>query len=153
MAAWGSKDIGLCADKRRPRYKVGDILYIRETWAPGCMGGYIYKAGHEYAERLTELKQWKPSIHMLKEAARIFIEITAVKAERIQDITEEDARAEGLSEKRLPGVVPEDCGAVLVSARGKFHALWDKLNAKAGHGWEKNDWVFAYTFRRIEAED
>lgn len=126
-----------------PRYDVGDILWVRETWAPGCMGGYIYKAGHEYADRLEELKQWKPSIHMPKDAARIYLKVTDVKVERVADITEEDAIAEGMSNTLVDG-------AVFISAKGKFHVLWDELNAKRGYGWELNPWVWAYRFERYE---
>ena len=126
-----------------PRYDVNDILWVRETWAHGCMGGYIYKAGHEYADRLSDLKQWKPSIHMPKDAARIYLKVTYVKGERLNDISEEDAIAEGMSETLVDG-------AVFISAKGKFHVLWDELNAKRGSGWESNPWVWAYRFEIYE---
>jgi len=132
---------------------VGDILWVRETFCEvpyehnhvPIKGGYItipkyaYKADSE--RDYTGI--WKPSIHMPREAARIFLQVTNVRVERLQDITEEDAIAEGMSKTLVDGVT-------FISAKGKFHALWDTLYAKRGHPWENNDWVWVYEFMRIE---
>lgn len=88
-----------------PRYQPGDILYVRETWARisdwtdvdpevGIPDGYIYKA--DWMDG-AEAPKWRPSIHMPKDAARLFPLVNADRVERLQDITEEDARAEGFS--------------------------------------------------------
>jgi len=132
---------------------VGDILWVRETFCEvpyehnhvPIKGGYItipkyaYKADSE--RDYTGI--WKPSIHMPREAARIFLQVTNVRVERLQDITEEDAIAEGMSKTLVDGVT-------FISAKGKFHALWDTLYAKRGHPWENNPWVWVYEFMRIE---
>jgi hypothetical protein len=137
----------------KPKYQPGDILWVRETFCEvpyehnhvPIKGGYItipkyaYKADSE--RDYTGI--WKPSIHMPREAARIFLQVTNVRVERLQDITEEDAIAEGMSKTLVDGVT-------FISAKGKFHALWDTLYAKRGHPWENNPWVWVYEFMRIE---
>ena len=84
----------------RPRYNEGDILYVREAYAVAVCemcepqrSGYIYRASTD--PRYDNIK-WKPSIHMPKSAARIFLKVTAVRLERLQDITEQDAEREGI---------------------------------------------------------
>lgn len=86
----------------KSRYKPGDYLYVREAWAEveGCYGVLfiIYKAdGNQYADDDHKFTGWCPSIHMPKEAARIFLKVTGVRAERLQDISEEDAKKEGIA--------------------------------------------------------
>jgi len=134
-------------------YPPGARLWVRETFCEvpyehnhvPIKGGYItipkyaYKADSE--RDYTGI--WKPSIHMPREAARIFLQVTNVRVERLQDITEEDAIAEGMSKTLVDGVT-------FISAKGKFHALWDTLYAKRGHPWENNPWVWVYEFMRIE---
>lgn len=141
--------------RHKPIYSAGDILWVRETWAE-VFGNIEYRAdfsddeNHYRAKRYGKvIARWRPSIHMPREAARIFLHVTNVRVERLQDIAENDARAEGCREIRLPGIVPEDCGAVLVSARGRFHALWDSLSAKRGYGWDTNPWVWVIEFERV----
>jgi hypothetical protein len=138
------------------RYKVGDILYVRETWSihecVKCQAGIPALGGEckcEYVYRTnygaTDFR-WKPSIHMPKEAARIFLKVTDVRVERLQDITEEGAIAEGMSKTLVDGVV-------FISAKGNFHVLWDSLNIKRGYGWEDNPWVWVIEFERVEVEN
>ncbi len=87
-------------------YQVGDILWVRETWAKisdwtdvdpgaGIPDGYIYKADWDGEES----PKWRPSRYMPKAAARIFLEVTSVRGERVQDITEEDVKKEGFYSK------------------------------------------------------
>jgi hypothetical protein len=80
---------------------------------------------------------------MPREAARLWLEVKSARPERLQAITEEDATAEGMSKTLVDGVT-------FISAKGKFHALWDTLYAKRGYPWENNDWVWVYEFMRIE---
>jgi hypothetical protein len=145
----------------KPRYKTGDILYVRETWAVSrcmthqfdtkntvgneCSCSYAYKAkvklyddeAAHYDDRLY------PSIHMPKEAARIFLRVTNVRAERLHEITYEGARAEGID---VAGASYQP------HYRGQFKDLWDGLNAKRGYDWESNPWVWVYEFERVEVE-
>ena len=105
----------------------------------GCasvgMGAILYRASA--ADTRTH---WRPSIHMPRWASRILLEVTEVRVERVQDISEEDARVEGA-----------DCVALrcenVPTYRAGFSALWDSINAKRGLGWDANPWVWAVGLR------
>ena len=136
-------------------YEVGDILYVRETWTdhyiPNEIGKpelqYCYKAdGVDIkAECLPgENNRWYPSIHMPKEAARIWLKVTDVRVERLQDITEIQAQAEGCNSGLLTG----PC-----NARGQFENLWNRTIKKSDldiYGWKANPWVWVIEFERCE---
>ena len=87
-----------------------------------------------------ECPKWRPSIHMPRWASRITLEITDVRVERVQDISDDDAKAEG----------SKFGNAMWPSDRTTFELLWDSLNAKRGFGWETNPWVWVIAFKRIE---
>ncbi|MBR8082988.1 hypothetical protein [Burkholderia vietnamiensis] len=91
----------------------------------------------------------RASMHMPRWASRITLEITRVHAERLQAISESDARAEGVTieEHHMRGYCAGACRPPSIRA---FHDLWDSLNAARGHGWDANPWVWAIEFRRIE---
>lgn len=138
-------------------YHVGDVLYCRETWQPVMATAYrgsdgiqqtpnpnddsevaIYKAGWD----MSKPGRWRSGRFMPKWAARLWLEVLKVQVERVQDITEEDAIAEGM---RPPG-----SGSFLIDyPRFQFVLAWDKINAKLGYSWESNPWVAVYAFRRI----
>lgn len=117
----------------------GDLLWVRETWCGGQYGTPIqYKADwpqHEYGPL------WKPSIHMPKWAARVWLKVKDVRVERVQDISREDAIKEGL----LPHM-REYLSAV--SPITRFKDLWDSINKKRGFGWDENPWVWVIEFER-----
>lgn len=134
-------------------YQLGDILWVRETWATVSSGIIEYKAtyrdpytGSTEIDHIGKKITWRPSIHMPREAARIFLRVTNVKVERLQDITVEDAIAEGMSEILIDGVV-------FISAKGDFRVFWDALNIKRGYGWDTNPWVWVIEFERITKEE
>lgn len=87
-----------------------------------------------------DMPRWRPSIHMPRWASRITLEVTDVRVERVQDISEEDAIAEGFA---LAGCGGE--GPVRT-----FSRMWDQINARRGYSWESNPFVWCVTFRRIE---
>lgn len=131
------------------KYKIGDILWVRETWTQNGIGYYRYKADFKEGEGLFTGKQipakyrnkWKPSIYMPREAARIFLNVTNVRVERLQDITEEDAIAEGVETLGLyPGYE--------ISAIGKFEGLWSNINGQ--ESWNDNPFVWVYEIEKIE---
>lgn len=143
-------------------YKVGDILYVRETWQLLPSGfdeippeyWYIYKATDELSDECT---RWRPSIHMPKKAARIFLKVTDVRVERLQDITDEDCIAEGIKPVRVPGSTNyrEErefqiaCGIATIE---KYEELWDSTIKKQDlykYGWEGNPWVWVIEFERV----
>ena len=133
----------------KPPYQIGDILYVRETWKriPGASskGGfaYKYKASEEgrYWDKVHGFK-WKPSIHMPKEAARIWLKVTNVRIERVEDITEEQAHAEGFyrgwQHPDFQNSTPSE------TARQAFMWVWHKLYEIM------NDYVWVIEFTRIE---
>ena len=134
-----------------PPYKPRDILYVRETWGEGyAEGTYIYKADDKLAELPTFKKTSKilyhPSIHMPKEAARIWLKVTDVRVERLQEIDGKGCLKEGIEEESLKYVGDE-------FVKGMFHDLWDSTIKKSDldrYGWEANPWVWAIEFERCE---
>lgn len=93
-------------------------------------------------------QHWQPSIHMPRWASRITLEITKVRVERVQEISEQDAKAEGVG---LANSGIEDHGGVAVAIkdhRTAFVGLWNSINAARGFGWEKNPWVWVIEFKK-----
>jgi len=127
---------------RCPYGQIGDRLYVKETWAirenlwvddhyePD--GRTIYRADGDYADR------WKPSIFMPRWASRITLEITAIKVERVAEISEDDAIAEGI----VPEQHPFDAPPAM-----RFAIVWDSINASKGYGWEANPLCWVLTFK------
>lgn len=120
-----------------------------EAWAPLPDGEVraMYAADFgDWAHHVdSDLKPWKPSIHMPRWASRLLLEITSVKVERLNDITEEDAKAEGV-EARVPDNVQTD-----MRYRAPFKCLWDKINGKRpGCSWADNPWVWVVEFSKAE---
>lgn len=126
----------------------GDRLWVREKWRPvvNCKTGaelfdYYADMPEQFHAQHREYK-WKPSIHMPRKAAQIFLEVINVRIERLQDITHEDAIAEGVETLGLyPGYE--------VSSRGKYEGLWNSINGN--ESWEQNPWVWVIEFKKIEA--
>lgn len=140
----------------RPPYEPGDILYVRETWGEGyAEGTYIYKADDKLAELPTFKKTSKilyhPSIHMPKEAARIWLKVTDVRVERLQDITDDGAKAEGANWKNGKNVGWEE--KMRRTAVERFAEIWDSTIKKSDldrYGWAANPWVWVIEFERCE---
>lgn len=93
----------------------------------------------EWADR-SDMPRWKPSIHMPRWASRITLEITGVRVERLQDISEADVKAEGIN--------PETNNSGRMH-RALYRELWNQLNAKRGYGWDANPWVWVIEFKRV----
>lgn len=112
----------------------GDRLWVRETWCEFIddQGRAVACAADGWAECPAEDDRWRPSIFMPRWASRITLEITGVRVERIQDISEEDAQSEGVPIPIL------------------FISLWDEINGNRGYGWESNPWVWVVEFKRVE---
>jgi hypothetical protein len=144
---------------------LGDILYVRETWCKG-LERYIYCADYSDTEKFyrdgkeIEMK-WRPSIHMPKEAARIWLKVTDVRVERLQDITEEQACMEGTdpwdevcyeNNGWHPTFSDPDSGGDPNMVDG-FHKLWNSTIKKSDldrYGWDANPWVWVIEFERCE---
>lgn len=130
-----------------PPYQPGDILYVRETWSEWT-GGYIYKAWNEpflQAGQMSIMK-WHPSIHMPKEAARIWLKVTNVGVERLQDITADGIRSEGLTSMAV------HAGDMEIAIK-EWELLWNSTIKKSDldrYGWDANPWVWRIEFERSE---
>ena len=157
-----------------PYGKPGDLLYVRETWGsldadhPRCEGGrkpqqgdrLVYRANpaDDYQWGAGKPSQgsfvWRPSRFMPKWASRIWLRVTDVRVERVQEVTEEEAIMEGLAAQRTEGMhvghgeirqVPIDDYAIC-----RFETLWNAINLKRGYGWDANPWVRVVGFERDE---
>ncbi len=94
--------------------------------------------------------RWKPSIHMPRWASRITLEVTGLRLERVQDIDELDALAEGVEGKSVRATLNGVQGEYIMgAARDEFAELWDAINAKRGYPWESNPWVWVVDFKRV----
>lgn len=124
----------------------GDRLWVRETWAKPDMRSagfppYVYAAEWPDADRPKH--RWRPSIHMPRAASRITLEVTGVRVERLQDISEADAAAEGIQEVVDAGVNHDG------TPRDAYRALWASINGPGS--WDANPWVWVVEFKRLEA--
>lgn len=148
---YDSRDPDFHGYVREKPYQVGDILYVRETWVPCAtidsmiddINLYAYRADYNAGELnwLDERKiKWHPSIHMPKEAARIFLKVKNVRVERLQDMTHEDCRKEG----SVPGSWLDE--------KVEFELDWNAIYAKRGYSWESNPWVWVYEFEWMKEE-
>lgn len=166
----------------KPPYKSGDVLWVRETFRVDYLSNIVgsgrvrYKADGSYADihfeadrydmmrRAQRKPGWRPNENMPREAARIFLRVTGVRVERLQAITEEDAKAEG-AEKMYPYTDPETGKtAFLLHENGTYRAglsqIWDSTIPKRPsmferylYYWEYNPWVWVIEFERISKEE
>lgn len=143
-------DIELINTAYKAPYQPGDILYVRETWMDYA-GLTMYKADCDIY-RLDSLNfagfGWKPSIHMPKEAARIWLKVTNVRVERLQEISAESALAEG-ADKYIHTDGELDENMTITS----FIGIWDSTIKKSdldSYGWDASPWVWVIEFERCE---
>lgn len=146
--------------KITPPYQPSDILYVRESYSELTFG-YVYKADGENIDHLGNVIKWHPSIHMPKEAARIWLKVTDVRVERLQEITEEQACMEGTdpwdeacyeNNGWHPTFSDPDSGGDPNMVDG-FHKLWNSTIKKSDldrYGWDANPWVWVIEFERCE---
>lgn len=134
-----------------PLYCSDDILYVRETfgYSKDKYHRRVYKADLEFPQgrprETLENGKWKSPYAMPKEAARIFLRVTDVKAERLQDITDDEAEAEGAVRVPLNDIE-------FAPARLNFAYIWDSTVKRPDlnkYGWLANPWVWVYTFQKI----
>lgn len=159
---WGQTDAAFVGEPIGCPYgNRGDRLWVRETWQSAAEMNVVAKADDYFLYKATdpdwstfECWKWRPSIFMPRAACRLPLEITDIRLQRLQDISEEDAIAEGID------IFADGAGFTLPGPDGKtgpwhrnpedaYQQLWDQLNAERGYGWEVNPWVWAITFKRI----
>jgi len=143
-------------------YKPGDILWVRETWAqtwtPDSNNiGFVYKADGKpaafpYWGNLKQCKDeaWISSIFMPRKAARIFLKVTNIKVERLQDMNFYDWKADF-----CPDYTEQEKALATFTGneymKQSMKRFWDSLNAKRGYGWDTNPWVWVISFERINS--
>lgn len=177
---------------RCPYGQPGDLIYVRETWGVGSrpdpfvgsVDGFEYKADEMFIDEVESLpiypceafdfgnydkKGWRPSIHMPKIAARLWLQVTDIRVKRLQDISEEDAKAEGVkpahcdsNEKCPSSLCREKCSAIgewwnylepngegfpAFSAKESFETLWQSIDGP--ESWAANPWVWCISFNVI----
>ena len=175
-AHWDDGECGL----RCPYGAPGDTLWVRETWAPHPHGvmrcGAVYRAD---LDAVPDAGRWRPSIHMPRWASRLTLRITDVRVERLQDISEDDARAEGCQARPFPGpwwqgyrdlgdgqmlhqqAIGETAPDWMIEPKQMPPTPWLDQSARDGfrsiwmglHGpgaWESNPWVWALSFKRVK---
>ena len=143
--------------EKNPPYRKSDILYVRETWqeySPGFDNLFIYKA--DYTDGSVNVK-WHPSIHMPKGAARIWLKVTDVRVERLQDITNEQILGEGANKAIINHLIkqmPEETEEYIRTAYlTEWSWLWDSTIRKSDialYGWDANPWVWVIEFEQCE---
>jgi len=146
-----------------PYGQPGDRLWVRETFSD------IYGAGGDEVRRKQEVMyrangetdpyviggRWTPSIHMPRWASRILLEIVSVRVERLQEISADDCRAEGVESHEvrqfmLYGASPAERAAIYRDAAvGPYRGLWERING--GGSWDVNPWVWVVEFKRVAA--
>lgn len=132
---------------RRARWVPGDTLWVKEGWQAAETGAgrcLVYRADSPQSQATgvhaisdAPTLKWRSARFMPRQASRITLRVTDVRVERVQDISEADAIAEGVT-------------APAWGARDAFRGLWDSLNAKRGYGWDVNPWVSVTTFERVK---
>lgn len=132
-------------------YSEGNRLWVRETVGlgerpvDGSQRTCVYRADFLDGPAAAGVQRWTPAIHMPRWASRLTLEITEVRLQRLQVISDADMAAEGID-----CMVYADGAAATHYNRQAFAALWDKLNGqRAGCGWQDNPWVWAISFQRI----
>lgn len=175
--AFGSHENGGKMIFFKPPYQPGDILYVRETWERfdccSCEGDehgncpkepkksvldkscgcYMYRATDE----ISGDAKWHPSIHMPKEAARIWLKVKNVRVERLQDITEDGTIQEGIFPSNCRNCTSkmgcDTCPDEGYDEIDNFVELWNSTIKKSdlnSYGWTQNPWVWVIEFERIE---
>lgn len=142
---YGTYGYGISPGEKWTPCAIDDILWVRETWAE-MPYGYVYRADEEEPEGWDSDDRWRPSIHMPREAARIFLRVDDIWAERIQDISGKDCVLEGCDVDMLHAIGKE-------FTRGVFHGIWDSTIKKKDlplYGWDANPWVWVVEFERIK---
>lgn len=139
-----------------PYGSTGDRLWVREAWAHIIVGNqidYLYRADHHTGiEKKNGDQKWKPSIHMPKVACRLMLEVTSVRVERVQKISEADAIAEGCIKLPASGRITDTKGGqyggqIWTTAREWYSELWGKINGP--DSWTSNPFVWVIEFRRL----
>jgi hypothetical protein len=130
-----------------PLWQSGDRLWVRETWCDvGINPRKVAESAKlKYKADGVDGYVWRPSIFMFREFSRITLEIVKIRVERLQDITEEDAKAEGMIGCKRGHTYPR--GTMNQPDRAEYAILWESLHGQGS--WETNPWVWVIEFRHV----
>ena len=161
--SWDDFDEGAAEAQFFSRIKSGDLLWVKETWAknPSCYDGdpeFVYKASFPTGsvdnthDTLEPHGTWKPSIHIPRRASRITLKVVSVHAERLQDITDEGAIAEGIDPEEVHvWNMFNDPDEPVWTNRSAYADLWERINGEGS--WALNPWVWVIRFERIDQQN
>ena len=148
---------GGCKKFCKVPHPVGSRIWVKETWRtvndPATCIGDALEIDYR-ADGITRImdkvgkSRWRPSIHMPRWASRINLDVTEVRLERLQDISEEDAKAEGVTLGEDRSWAFKEAGLKYEPHRFAYELLWDEINGPGS--WDQNPWVWVYTFKRIK---
>ena len=133
----------------RPPYQPGDTLWVRETWAKSMAGTFMYQAD----DKAIMVERWRPSIHMPREAARLFLRVTGVRVERLKDIDGHGILKEGIDNGKSNPAMGTRWENMQSMA---FAELWNSTLKSADlplYGWAANPWVWVIEFERISKDE
>lgn len=135
---------------RCPYGAPGDRLWVKEAWTRWCSVEGCDKRGHiayraDASAEVERMTSWRSPMSMPRWASRLTLEVVEVRVQRVQDLTVADAEAEGIDP--APHAM-KPSGLDMIDA---YRTAWDALNAKRGFAWASNPWVWAVTFKRVEA--
>ena len=162
---WDARVFKDCGPHVRCKYEPGDRLWVKEThtwvtlaekdpWKDRAIADGSFRRTDKGEPVMMCYKadgyeipaSWRPSIFTPRWASRLTLEITNVRVEKLNCITESDAHAEGMTGK----LYQEATGRLLTCARDVFQWYWDSLNGKRGYGWTTNPWVWVLTFKKVD---
>lgn len=132
-----------------PPYQPGDTLWVRETWAKSMAGTFMYQAD----DKAIMVERWRPSIHMPREAARLFLRVTGVRVERLKDIDGHGILKEGIDNGKSNPAMGTRWENMQSMA---FAELWNSTLKPADlplYGWAANPWVWVIEFERISKDE
>lgn len=154
--------VALSANELCPFGQIGERLWVRETFnrtnPGGAQGVYYYRADGEFPKsigggKFTDAESWKPSIHMPRAASRILLEITDVRVERLQDISDAEIEREGIDLDALAdGQDRYDMCHAGSGAEGRptLRTAWRHLWETTGGDWDANPWVWVVELKRVQ---
>jgi len=141
--------------KIQPKYKVGEIVYLKEPYCLNCESKPCYK--YDKQESLCGLWKWKNKLFMPEKYAQYFIEITGVRYERLKDISDEDCMKEGIQKQQWSNpepmeqpfyVIPDMSCELAETPQAAYAALINHINGKGT--WESNPYVWVYDYKLLK---
>ena len=151
---YNGKEWGTGLSPIKPRYKIGEKVYLKEPYNDeACDHRILYKYANDAQDAITSF--WKNPLTMPSEYARYFIEITEVRCERVQDISDGDCEKEGVVavlDNNVDWIIgwrsSQSDGIIYESRKSSYASLFDKINGKGS--WNSNPYVWVYSYKPVK---